>query len=153
MPTSIGSKNLRKGRRSKIGQYYLITTNTHKRLKILNTPKVAEIVLNSLYWLDSHGRIELLAAVMMPDHLHFVARLACGNLSDLMHSLKSYTANKIKAELNLKDNVWQPQYYDHAIRDDEGLKETIIYSLHNPVRTKLVNDFHTYPYWYCKYEV
>jgi hypothetical protein len=37
MPIKIGSKNLRRGRRSKIGQYYLITTKTYKRATILDT--------------------------------------------------------------------------------------------------------------------
>ena len=38
---------------------------------------------------------EPIAAVVMPDHIHFAARLQDTGLSSLMHSLKSFTSNKI----------------------------------------------------------
>jgi REP element-mobilizing transposase RayT len=79
-------------------------------------PGAAEVVLNSLHWLDHQRRIDLQAAVVMPDHLHFVTRLMSGNLSGVMHSLKSFTSKKIKSNLNLENNIWQSQYHDHAIR-------------------------------------
>ena len=110
-------------------------------------------MLNSLYWLDNQKRIDLQAAVVMPDHLHFVARLISGKLSGVMHSLKSFTSKKIKSDLNLKNTIWQSQYYDHAIRGDDELTKTITYCLNNPVRANMVDDFHDYPYWYCKFEV
>jgi REP element-mobilizing transposase RayT len=120
-----GSKNLRKGRVSIAGQYYMILTSAYNKSKILNLSGVAEIVLNSLHWLANQRRIDLQAAVVMPDHLHFVARLMSGNLSGVMHSLKSFTSKKIKSDLNLKNAVWQSQYHDHAIRGDDELIKTI----------------------------
>ena len=148
-----GSKNLRKGRVSIAGQYYMITTSAYDRAKIFNLPGLAEVVLNSLHWLDNQKRIDLQAAVVMPDHLHFVARLISGNLSGIMHSLKSFTSKKIKSDLNLENNIWQSQYHDHAIRGDDELIKTITYCLNNPVRANMVDDFHDYPYWYCKFEI
>ena len=96
-----GSKNLRKARVSIAGQYYMITTSAYNKFKVFNLPGAAEAVLNSLHWLDNQKRIDLQAAVVMPDHLHFVARLISGNLSGVMHSLKSFTSKKIKSNLNL----------------------------------------------------
>lgn len=153
LKTASGSKNLRKGRVSIVGQYYLITTATHNKQKVFSLAGAADIVLNTLHWLDNQNRIDLHAAVVMPDHLHFVAKLISGSLSGVMHSLKSFTAKKIKSDLNLKNNIWQPQYHDHAIREDEDLIKTITYCLNNPIRADLVDDFHDYPHWYCKFEV
>jgi putative transposase len=153
METIKGSKNLRKGRSSIAGQYYLITTKTLNKTEVFTEKRAADIVLNSLYWLDQHNRMDLQAAVVMPDHLHFIAGLNKGTLSGLMHSLKSYTSKQIKAELNYSGTIWQSQYHDHAIRKDEELKEMMIYCLHNPVRANIVMDFHDYPYWYCKFNV
>ena len=93
------------------------------------------------------------AAVIMPDHLHFVGALRQDSLDRLMHSLKSYTAKKINALLNRQGTFWQPQYHDHALRKDEDLNEVVLYTLNNPVRAKLVDDFHKYPYWYCRWSV
>ena len=148
-----GSKYLRKGRVSAEGNYYSITTRAHQRQKLFALPGAADIVIDSLLWLEKKDIINLEVAVVMPDHLHFVACLRLGTLSSLMHSLKSFTSKKIKAHLNFDGKIWQPQYYDHAIRKDEVLMKIIVYCLNNPVRAELVKDFHDYPYWYCRYEV
>jgi REP element-mobilizing transposase RayT len=153
MKPARGSKYLRKGRASIEGQYYLITTRTHQRQKFFSLPGTAEIVLDSLFWLEQKKFIDLEVAVVMPDHLHFVACLLAGTLSSLMHSLKSFTAKKIKTRLHSQGQIWQSQYHDHAIRKDEVLMDVIMYCLNNPVRAELVKDFHHYPYWYCRYEV
>jgi REP element-mobilizing transposase RayT len=148
-----GSQSLRKGRTSIQNQHYLITTAVHKRRPALDHPEAAQIVLSSLHWLESQKRITLDAAVIMPDHLHFVAALRQDSLDRLLHSLKSYTAKKINALLNRQGVFWQPQYHDHALRKDEDLNKVVLYTLNNPVRAKLVNDFHEYHYWYCRWSV
>ena len=148
-----GSRLLRKGRNSIKNQHYLLTTAVHTRKPVLNHPETAQIILSSLQWLESQKRIILDAAVIMPDHLHFVAGLRKDSLDRLMHSLKSYTAKKINALLNRQGAFWQLQYHDHAVRRDEDLNDIVLYVLNNPVRAGLVRDFHDYPYWYCKWVV
>jgi len=123
------------------------------RKPIFNRPEAAEIVLSSIRWLEKQDKILLDAAVIMPDHLHFVAGLRQGSLSQLMHSLKSYTAKKINVLLNRRGPLWQRHYHDHAIRQEEDLNEVVLYTLYNPVRAGLANDFHDYPFWYCRWRV
>jgi len=144
---------LRKGRTSIQNQHYLITTAVQKRSPILNQPETAQIILSSLHWLENQTRIVLDAAVIMPDHLHLVVALRQGSLSLLMRSLKSYTAKEINSLLKRQGTFWQPQYHDHALRKDEDLIEVVRYTLNNPVRAGLVDDFHKYPYWYCRWDV
>ncbi len=153
MKLSKGSKLLRKGRASIKKQWYLLTTVVHERNPIFTQPETAEIILSSLLWLENQGKMDLEAAIIMPDHLHFVAELHMGTLAELMHSLKSYTARKINGLLKRRGRLWQAQYYDHAIRKDEVLHDVIVYCLNNPVRAGLVTDFHQYPYWYCRWAV
>ena len=148
-----GSHLLRKGRKSIKNQHYLITTAVHNRKSILNQPETAQIILSSLHWLESQKRIVLYAAVIMPDHLHLVAALRQGSLSQLMRGFKSYTAKEINSCLNRQGKFWQPQYHDHALRKDEDLNKVVLYALNNPVRAGLVDDFHEYPYWYCRWDV
>jgi putative transposase len=123
------------------------------RKPIFHRPEAAEIVLSSIHWLERQDKIFLDAAVIMPDHLHFVAGLKQVSLAQLMHSLKSYTAKKINVLLNRRGSLWQRHYHDHAIRQDEDLNEVVLYSLYNPVRAGLVKDFHDYPFWYCRWRV
>jgi len=148
-----GSKFLRHGRASIRNQHYLLTTTVLNRKPILNQEATAEIILNSLLWLEKQGNIILDAAVVMPDHLHFAAGLKQGSLAKLMRSLKSYTAKKINILLEREGPFWQLQYHDHALRKDEDLNDVVLYTLHNPVRAGLVKDFRNYPFWYCRWDV
>ena len=70
------------------------------REPLLNREGAAETVLNSLHWLENQGKIILDAAIVMPDHIHFVAGLKQGSLAAIMCSLKSHTAKKINIPLN-----------------------------------------------------
>ena len=148
-----GSKLLREGRASIKNQHYLITTAVYEKKPLLNQAGAAKIVLDSLHWLEDRGIIILDAAVVMPDHLHFVAGLNDGSLSSMMHSLKSYTAQKVNDLLQQEGQLWQRHYHDHAVRQDEDLTSLVTYVLHNPVRAGLTNDFHDYPFWYCRWDV
>jgi REP element-mobilizing transposase RayT len=136
MKPSKGSKLLRKGRVSITNQFYLLTAVTYERKPILSQTETAEIILSSLLWLENQRKMDLEAAVVMPDHLHFLAELHMGTLAELMHSLKSYTARKINVLLKRRGRLWQAQYYDHAIRKDEVLHDVIVYCLNNPVRSQ-----------------
>jgi len=148
-----GSNFLRKGRASIKNQHYLITTAVHERKPVFNHAKAANIVLNSLHWLEGQGKIILDAAVVMPDHLHIVMGLKHGSLSQSMHSLKSYTAQTINSILQEEGSFWQRHYHDHAVRKDEDLNKVVLYTLNNPVRAGLVKDFHDYPFWFCRWDV
>jgi len=89
----------------------------------------------------------------MPDHVHFVIALGTSSLAQLVHSFKSFTANKINGLLGRSGQFWQEQYHDHAIRKDEVLNDIVFYMLNNPVRAGLVKDFHDWPFWYCRWRV
>jgi REP element-mobilizing transposase RayT len=153
MNASKGSHKLRIGRRSIENHAYFVTTATHERIHVFTDPASAAVVLDALKWLDRNGKITLDAAVLMPDHLHFVAELRTDSLPKLMHSLKSYTAKQVNTLLNRQGSLWQDQYHEHAVRMDEDLNEVVLYMLHNPVRASLVKDFHDYPFWHCRWSV
>ncbi|TFG39046.1 MAG: hypothetical protein E4H48_09605, partial [Syntrophobacterales bacterium] len=132
---------------------YLITTTVHRRQAFLQGDAAAQVVLSSLQWLEAEKRMDLSAAVIMPDHVHFVLSLRTSSLAQLVHSFKSFTANKIYGLLSRRGQFWQEQYHDHAISKDEVLKDVVLYLLNNPVRAGLVKDFHDWPFWYCRWKV
>ncbi len=145
--------DLREGRYIEAGLYYFITTNTKGREKVFLHPTAAEIALDALKWLNDKKRINLITAVVMPDHLHFVSELKDTSLSNVIHSLKSYTANKINKIIGRNGQLWERQYYEHGIRNEESLMDIVKYCLENPLRKGLVDDFREYKYWYCVYDV
>lgn len=150
MSKSPGNKALRKGRRSLKGQDYLLTTNTVGRRPLLNAPEAAKILLDSLCWFDQQGYLELDTAIVMPDHIHFIAKLKLSTLPNLMRKFKGYTAYKINSRLGLSGSVWQSGYHDHAIRKNENINDVRQYCLCNPVRAGIVENYQDYPHWYCR---
>jgi putative transposase len=105
----------------------------------------AIIVLNSIRWIHDSGRFIVDAAVVMPDHLHFVGRLGDSTLAAVMHSLKSYTANTL-SNAGVESPIWQDGYHDHGLRDDEDYRVKVRYVLQNPLRARLASRVEDYPY-------
>jgi DNA polymerase len=108
---------------------------------LLARPEVAEIVLRALtYHADS--RYTLHEYVFMPNHVHvLLTPLAEHALSDILHSLKSWTAQKINALLNrVGSTLWQHESYDHVVRDDDELQTLCAYVRLNPVKAGLCAD-------------
>ena len=131
---------LRKGRVVQAGQGYFLTTATTQRQPLLAGTAVGEGVIATLRWLRDARRIRLLGFVVMPDHLHVAIALEPGHgLPEVVRALKSYTARHINRELGRSGPVWQPQYYDHALRDRRDFLARLAYMHANPVRRGLVS--------------
>jgi len=101
-------------------------------------------------------KLEVLAAVAMPDHAHlicFINRDAAREeylLSDIMASIKSYSAHAINRKLKRKGHVWFDESFDHVIRHEEGIDAKIDYVKMNPIRAGLVNSPEEYPWLYAE---
>lgn len=139
------ARNLRKGRHSQPGHFYFLTTSVAGRRKIFSNYDHAIVVLDAIRWLNTTGRFIVDAAVVMPDHLHFVGQLQKSTLAETMHTLKSYSANRFALQ-GIKPPIWQNGYYDHALRDDEDYRAKVQYVLQNPVRAGLVERAEDYPH-------
>ena len=83
-------------------------------------------------------RYNLIAWVIMPNHVHILIELLGVNaLSDIMHSIKSYTAHKANKLLDRRARFWSVESYDRYIRDANHLRSTIKYIEENPVKVRL----------------
>jgi hypothetical protein len=57
-----------------------------------------------------------------------------------MHSIKSYSANRIQRLLNIQGSVWQDENYDRIIRDEEEYLEKMNYIVNNPLKAMIVEN-------------
>ncbi len=102
-----------------------------------------------LFW---HGkRWDVLATVVMPDHVHVLTtplRKGDGfwDLSELVHSVKSYSAHRINRHRAACGSVWLDERYDRWMRDDDEVAEKHGYILSNPVKAGLCASPHVYPW-------
>jgi REP element-mobilizing transposase RayT len=75
---------------------------------------------------------------VMPNHVHVLLTPINGfELEDILHSIKSYTANEINKLLERNESFWQRESYDHIVRDTEQLQAYQRYIAANPLKAKL----------------
>ena len=133
--------DLRKGRVSQVGMAYYVTAVTLNRTAFFASFANGRKVVQELMALQAEGRSETLCYVVMPDHLHWLMVLQTGTLSEAVKLLKGRSAHAIG------QSVWQANYYDHAVRDDEDLRRMARYIVANPLRANLVEQIGDYPLW------
>lgn len=147
--TSPGYRTLRAGRHSLAGQVYLLTTVAFGRQPLFlewpTATSVCRLLADPRLWRGSQP----LCWVLMPDHLHLLARLGSHEpLSRLMQRLKAVTAGAAnKSHGNGRGPVWMPGYHDHGVRREEDILAIARYIVANPVRAGLVSRVGSYPYW------
>ena len=98
---------------------------------------IADLVENALRHFDG-VRYSLLAWCVMPNHVHVVVKPTNGHeLDKILHSWKSFTSHQAVKLLKIFESFWQPEYYDHLIRDDDDLWHAIEYTVNNPLAAGL----------------
>ncbi len=77
-------------------------------------------------------RYRLHAYVVMNDHVHVVVEPSRDvPLATIVHSWKSFTANRLQRTHGRSGAVWQEEYFDRVIRDDGEYEQKCDYVLHN----------------------
>jgi REP element-mobilizing transposase RayT len=114
------------------GSTYFVTWRLASALRDL-TPLERSDVGTSLLRFD-HERYTLFAYAVMNDHVHVLVRPHDGRrLEDLVHSWKSYTTHRLQS-LGRRGKVWQEEYFDRIVRDDEEFLEKCQYIFNNPFK-------------------
>ncbi|MDP1610436.1 MAG: transposase [Sulfuritalea sp.] len=139
--------NLRKGRCSLPGQFYLVTTVTADRQPLFADFFTARRVIAELRRTHDRGAAASMAWVLMPDHLHWLFQLGEGfTLSKVVQSFKGRSAREIR-QLGEHREIWQRGYHDHALRAEEEVQGVARYLVTNPLRAGLVMRVGDYPHW------
>ena len=137
------SDALRRGRCSEPGRAYLVTTVTRGRERLFADWRVGRWVALEL----CAAPAETLAWVLMPDHLHWLMVLQDGTLAATVRQVKSRSAIAVNRYLGRAGRVWQKDYHDHAVREEEDLRAMARYVVANPLRAGLVERIGDYPLW------
>jgi REP element-mobilizing transposase RayT len=104
----------------------------------LKRPDIANLVADALRFFDG-ARYRLDAWVVMPNHVHVVLwPMPNHTLSAIVQSWKRFTAREANKALNRTGQpFWQPEPFDHWIRNDEEHARCCRYALNNPVKARL----------------
>jgi RecG-like helicase/REP element-mobilizing transposase RayT len=141
---------------------YAVTITTAQRRTL--SPQARTIVLNA--WRHFHNtRYELFAICIMPDHVHAVfqpwpknesshEKTKFWSLTELMRSLKSFTAREINRAEQQTGAVWEKETFDRFIRSESDLTEEFHYILRNPGDAGVAKQNEEYPWiWTADDEV
>jgi REP element-mobilizing transposase RayT len=93
----------------------------------------------------------------MPDHVHLLLTPLSDDegwpcqLPAILKIIKGMSACSINKLLGTSGPVWQEESFDHALRNDESLKDKLEYIRQNPVRKSLATSPEDYPWlWQCR---
>jgi putative DNA methylase len=103
----------------------------------LRDDRVAEIVEDALLFFDGK-RYALHAWCVMPNHVHTMFTPETGiKMGQIVHSWKSFTANKCNEILNRTGKFWDHDPFDRYIRNDRHYRNALAYIENNPVKAGL----------------
>jgi len=99
---------------------------------ILARPDCRAVMEASLLHFDG-VRYDLGRFVVMPNHVHaIVAPISEHQLSQILHTWKSFTAHQFSRVLALGGRIWHRESFDHIVRSAEHLAKFEAYIRNNP---------------------
>ena len=132
---------------------YFITFRTAKNFLLR---ELTRDVIKETCLFHSSTKYDLLALVVMPDHVHILLQpMEKGEkgfypLAEILHSIKSYSANQINKILKRRGTVWLDESFDRIVRDANELQEKLNYIINNPLENGLVEKTEDYKWLYVK---
>ena len=94
------------------------------------------------------------AAVVLTDHVQVLAQPLPRNedttfdLAEIIHSVKSFSAQRINRVRGSSGSLWQDERYDRIVRDEAEFLEKWQYIRNNPLKEGLALAPEEYPWLY-----
>ena len=120
-------------------RFYFVTLVTVQRRKVFLEPDIAQATLSCLAKLREDMHFRVYSYCLMPDHFHAILGLADSGktLAEVCGAFKSLSTREYWRWHEGK--LWQRQFFDHIIRNETDLNETLEYIELNPGREGLLD--------------
>jgi putative transposase len=133
-------------RLSPIGTYF-ITALSWERRPIFRAEPMARLLIDTLYSYRAQSKYLLHEFVVMPEHIHLLITPALGvTIERVMQFIKGGYSYRVGKELGSRTEIWQQSFTDHRIRDEGDFFRHRDYIRENPVKRRLAETPHAYPY-------
>jgi REP element-mobilizing transposase RayT len=104
---------------------------------VLRRPDCRSVVESALDHFEGH-QVSRLASVIMPNHVHVVfVQNPDYPIEVLLRSWKSFSARQINLLIKGSSSLWQRDYFDRLIRDENHFTNCVRYIRRNPAKAKL----------------
>lgn len=94
-------------------------------------PQEREVVTRVLHSRKDQ-RYELLAFVVMDDHVHVLVRTRGVPVGQVLESMKSYSAHKLREQGGRSGAIWQRDSFERLVKDENDLRQRTDYIIGNP---------------------
>ena len=131
---------------------YFVTSTAVNHIRLFTREDFIRIILDSFHYLRTAKRIQIFIFVIMPNHIHFIARFREEyTLSNAMRDFKRHTARQIIRQLQVESNqkildvlrkegkdqqqefkVWEDGYDARDVFSVEFLEQKMNYIHYNP---------------------
>jgi putative transposase len=104
---------------------------------LLRGPDCAQIVADTLRHFEGE-RVAMISFVVMPNQVHALfAQNQEWPLEKLLQSWKRFTTREVNKLLNRNGSLWQRDYFDRLVRDEQHFTNCVRYIRRNPEKARL----------------
>ncbi len=126
---------------------YFITASTFEKKCILQSERMAGLLINVLSHYQQQGKYHLDEFVVMPNHFHVLITPAYPiTIEKAIQFIKGGFSCRVKKEFGFAGEIWQTSFYDRRVRDAGEYVRFRHYIHMNPVRRGLVPQPEEFPY-------
>jgi putative transposase len=126
---------------------YFITASTFEKQCLLQSERMAVLLLDVLFHYKKQGKYQLHEFVVMPDHFHLlITPQALETLERAMQFVKGGFSFRAKKELGFVLDIGQTSFYDRRVQDAGEYARFRHYIHMNPVRRGLVSIPEEFPH-------
>jgi len=130
-----------------MGYCFSVTIRTSFDQRLFESTDAVNTGIISLREAANKFHARVYAYCFMPDHVHLLARTPPDiDLLKFVDYFKQRSGLALRTELRDRRRVWQPRFYDHALRSSEGILPTLRYIFANPIRAGFVENPDEYPF-------
>ncbi|NEO72036.1 transposase [Moorena sp. SIO3H5] len=142
------------------GGVFFLTLVTYRRIPLFSDVENISRLRKAIAKMRTEKPFDITAAVVLPDHLHFIWSLPPddSNYSMRVSRFKVLFTRSLRGKRSFsvdvspsrrkhrESNVWQRRFWEHTIRNDHDLHRHIDYIHYNPVKHGLVSCPHLWEY-------
>jgi len=125
------------------GGSYFFTVVTYERRPLFASAQRVNELRRAFRYVKKRRPFTVVAAVVLPDHVHCMWQLPDGDsdFSTRWQMIKTEFSRHLSVPANGDGakTIWQPRFWEHAIRDEEDFRRHLDYIHYNPVKHGLVS--------------
>jgi len=125
---------------------YFITASTYEKQHLLQSERMAGLLVDVLLHYRNKGNYRLHEFVVMPNHFHLLMTPGHVTLERSLQLIKGGFSFRARKELGFLGEVWQTSFNDRRVREADEYRRMREYIHQNPVRRGLVATPEEYPY-------